>query len=134
MPWVPFVLAAGYTIHVCCAPAATKINFYSVMTNQGVQAIFAGVAAAGNVELVHVISGQSIGSSLTGQQIVRHMGTQNASSAALNISQGVYIINDRGLPAGNCSLTVTANNPQRATALGGAFVNLNFIARVTNSA
>jgi len=134
MPWVPLTLAAGDTIQVCCAPAATKINSYSVLTNTGVQAIFGGVAASGNVELVHVISGQGIGASLTGQQIVRHMGTQNASSAALNISSGVYIISDRGLPVGNCPLTVTANTPQRANALGGAMINLNFIARVTNSA
>jgi len=134
VPWTPIQLQAGDTVQVCCAPAATKINSYSVLTNQGVLAIFAGVAAAGNVELVHVISGQSIGSSLTGQQIVRHMGSQNATSAALNISAGVYVISDRGLPVGNCPLTVTANTPQIANALGGAMINLNFIARVTNSA
>ena len=132
--WSPIQLNAGDTIQVCCAPAATKINSYSVMTDTGVQAIFGGVAASGNVELVHVISGQSVGSSLTGQRIVRHMGTQNASSAALNISAGVYIINDRGLPVGNCSLCVTAENPQKSNGLGGAMINLNFIARVTNSA
>jgi len=134
LPWTAIQLQAGDTIQVCCAVAATRISSYSVMTNKGVQAIFAGVDAAGNVELVHCISGQGIGASLTGQKITRHMGTQCAASSALCISAGVYVISDRGLPVGNCNLTVTAKTPQVSNALGGAMINLNFVARVTCSA
>jgi len=133
IPWTPILLQAGDTVQVCSAVAATRIASYSVLTGSGIQAIFSGLDASGNVELVHCVSGQGIGASLTGQQIVRHMGTQSAASSAKCISAGVYVINDRGLPAGNCPLTVTANTPQRANALGGAMVNLNFIARVTCS-
>jgi hypothetical protein len=62
------------------------------------------------------------------------MGTQCAASSTKNISAGVYVINDRGLVAGNCPLTATINTPIMMNQLGGAMVNLNFIARVTSNA
>ena len=134
MPYWSGQLEAGDTIQVCAMALTTRISSYNVITNQGVQAIFSGIDANGNVELLHILSQQSIGSSLTGQQIVRHSGTQCAASSTKNISAGIYVVNDRGLVAGNCSLTATINTPQRMTALGGAAINLNFIARVSSNA
>jgi hypothetical protein len=136
-PYLPYwtgQLQAGDTIQVCAMALTTRISSYNVITNQGVHAIFSGIDASGNVELTHVLNQQSIGSSLTGQQIVRQMGTQCAASSTKNISAGVYVINDRGLVAGNCPLTATINTPIMMNQLGGAMVNLNFIARVTSNA
>lgn len=136
-PYIPYwngQLQAGDTIQVCAMAVTTRISSYNVITNQGVQAIFSGIDASGNIELLHVLNQQSIGSSLTGQMIVRHFGTQCAASATKNISAGCYVINDRGLIAGNCPLTATINTPMRMNALGGAMVNLNFIARVSSNA
>jgi hypothetical protein len=136
-PYLPYWtgrIEAGDTIQVCAMALTTRISSYNVITNQGVQAIFSGIDASGNIELLHILSQQSIGSSLTGQQIVRHSGTQCAASSTKNISAGVYVVNDRGLVAGNCPLTATINTPQRMNALGGAAINLNFIARVSSNA
>lgn len=134
MPLWSGQLAAGDTIQVCAIATATRVSAYNVITNQGVQAIFSGIDASGNIELLHVLSLQSIGSSLTGQGIVRHFGTQCAASTTKNISAGVYVINDRGLVAGNCPLTATANTPMAVSAMGGAMVSLNFVARVSSNA
>ena len=133
MPWTPITLQAGDTVQVCCSANTVRIAAYSVLTNTGVQAIFSGLDASGDVELVHCVSGQGIGASLTGQRIVLHMGTQCAASSGKNTSAGVYVINDRGLPVGNCPLNVTLNTPSKANAIAGAQIGLNFVARVTSS-
>jgi len=133
VPWVATQLAAGDTIQVCSVATATRAASYSVITDKGVQAIFGGLDASGDVELVHILSGQGIGSSLTGQKIVRHMGAQCAASSAKNTSGGLYVINDRGIPAGACCLTVMASTQQVPNAMAGALVGLNYVARVTSS-
>ncbi len=135
LPFRPVVLQAGDTIQVCAMATATRGSAYQCITNAGVHAIFAGLDASGNVDLTHILSGQGIGSSLTGQQIVKHFANQRAASAALNISgNGVYVLNDRGLPAGACVMSVTANQQIECNNMGTALIGLNFVARVSSSA
>ena len=69
-----------------------------------------------------------------GETIVRHFGTQSSASNLKNTSGGVYVLNDRGLPAGSCGLTVLSNLQPTPNAMAGATVGLNFVARVTTSA
>lgn len=132
-PYSVVTLQAGDTIQVCTAAAATRSVSYQCITNQGVHAIFSGTDASGNVELTHVLSAQGIGASLTGQKIMNHFGVQCAASSAKNISGGVYVLNDRGLPAGACPLGVSANQQVGMNMMAGATVGLNFVARVSSS-
>ena len=134
MPYANITLQAGDTIQVCSSAAATRAVGYSVITSAGVHSIFSGLDSTGNIELLHVLSGQGIGASLTGQTIVRHFGTQSSASNLKNTSGGVYVLNDRGLPAGSCGLTVLSNLQPTPNAMAGATVGLNFVARVTTSA
>jgi len=132
-PFKQVALMAGDTIQVCTAAAATRSVGYSVITNQGVQAIFSGTDASGDIELTHVLSGSGIGASLTGQTIAKQFGTQCAASSGKNTSAGVYILNDRGLPVGASPLGVTANVQVGTNSSALATIGLNFIARVTSS-
>jgi len=134
MPSAQIVLQAGDTIQVCSAALATRSVGYSIITNTGVHAIFSGTDASGDIELLHCLSGQGIGQSLTGQTIVKQFGTQCAASSALNTSAGVYVLNDRGLPIGASQLTVLQNTPAYYNSSGLATIGLNFVARVTSSA
>ena len=105
---------------------------YSVITNSGVHAIFSGTpSGAGNTDLVHILSGQSIGQSLTGQSVVRHFAS-SVDGSKLSTG-GVLCLNDRGLPVGGCSATNPINLQPKLNGLGGYSVNLNFVARVTTS-
>jgi len=132
-PFKQVVLQAGDTIQVCTAATATRSVGYSVITNQGIHAIFSGTDASGDIELTHVLSGAGIGSSLTGQTVAMQFGTQCAASSAKNTSGGVYILNDRGLPIGASPLGVSANVQINSNSTALATIGLNFIARVTSS-
>jgi len=135
MPMASFRLQAGDTVQVCAVALATKSVSYSVVTASGVQAIFGGLSVNGSdMEMTHILSGQGIGASLTGQQIVSHVGTQTSANSLKNTSAGVYVLNDRGLPVGNCPLTVTSNLQPIPNAMGAAMIQLNFVARVSTSA
>ena len=69
-------LQAGDTLQVMANTAADREFSYSVITNRGVHAIFAGTpSSGGDTDLTHILSGQSIGQSLTGQSIVSHWAT-----------------------------------------------------------
>ena len=125
-------LQAGDTIQVMANTAADREFSYSVITNRGVHAIFAGTpSGSGNTDLTHILSGQSIGQSLTGQSVVRHWAT-SVDGSKLSTG-GVLCLNDRGLPVGGCSATKPQNLQPKPNALGGYAVNLNFVARVTTS-
>jgi hypothetical protein len=125
-------LQAGDTLQVMANTAADREFSYSVITNRGVHAIFAGTpSGSGNTDLTHILSGQSIGQSLTGQSIVSHFAT-SVDGSKLSTG-GVLCLNDRGLPVGGCSAVKPQNLQPKANSMGGYAVNLNFIARVTTS-
>jgi hypothetical protein len=125
-------LQAGDTLQVLCNTAANRTFAYSVITGQGVHAIFSGTpSGAGNTDLTHILSGQSIGQSLTGQSVVRHFAT-SVDGSKLSTG-GVLCLNDRGLPVGGCSATNPNALQAEYNVLGGYMVNLNFVARVTTS-
>jgi len=133
-PSANIILQAGDTIQVCTAALATRSVGYNVITNAGVHAIFSGTDASGDIELLHCLSGQGIGQSLTGQTIASQFGTQSLASSKLNTSAGVYVLNDRGLPIGASQLTVISSTPAYYNQTGLATIGLNFVARVTSSA
>ena len=126
------VLQAGDVIRVMASTAASRLFSYSVITNNGIHAIFTGTpSGAGNTDLTHVLSGQSIGQSLTGLRIAAHMAT--SVDADKLSTGGVLCLNDRGLPVGGCSAIVPQNLQPKLNSMGGYNVNLNFVARVTTS-
>jgi len=131
MPF-PVQLQAGDTLQVMASTASNRLFAYSVITGSGVHAIFSGTpSGAGNTDLTHILSGQSIGQSLTGQSIARHFATSIDGSKLS--SGGVLCLNDRGLPVGGCSATDPADLQPKFNMMGGYAVNLNFVARVTTS-
>lgn len=131
MPF-PVQLQAGDTLQVLANTASNRTFAYSVITGSGVHAIFSGTpTGAGNTDLTHILSGQSIGQSLTGQTIVRHFASSIDGSKLS--SGGVLCLNDRGLPVGGCSATNPNSLQPEFNMMGGYGVNLNFVARVTTS-
>lgn len=132
-PCRSFALQAGDTIRVMASTAASRLFSYSVVTNQGVQAIFTGTpSGAGNTDLTHLKSGQGLGQSLTGQAIVSHFAT-SVDGSKLDSAGGVYILNDKGLPVGGSVATNPQNLQTCKHGMGGAGIFLNFVARVTTS-
>lgn len=120
------VLQAGDTIRVLTLASATARNCaYNVVTNRGVNAIFAVTpSGAGTNELTHILTGQSIGSSLQGQQIMSHF--TNSSDAGKYRGGSVLILNDRGLPIGT-SVAINQNNLQvEPSMMGVCGIGLNF--------
>ena len=129
-----FVLQAGDTIEVMASTAASRLFSYSVITNSGVHAIFSGTpSGAASTDLTHILSGQSLGSSLTNQRIVAHWATY-VDASKIDSGAGVYILNDRGLPIGGTAATLPQNLQPKANSTGGAMIGLNFQARVTTNA
>lgn len=127
-----FPLQAGDTLQVKPNTSASREFAYSVITSNNVHAIFSGTpSGAGNTDLTHILSGQSIGQSLTGQAVVSHMAT-SVDGSKLSTG-GVLCLNDRGLPIGGVSATNPANLQPKMQRFGGYTVNLNFVARVTTS-
>lgn len=129
---VGFTLQAGDSVRVLCSTASSRLFTYSVKTNQGVNAIFTGTpSGAGNTDLTHILSGQGLGASLTGQTIVSHYATSIDGS---KLSSGsVLLLNDRGLPVGGCPAVNTITQQPEPITVGGAAIGLNFVARVTTS-
>ena len=130
---VNFTLQAGDTIQVMANTAADREFGLSVITNQGVHAIFSGTpAGAANTDLTHILSGQDLGSSLTGQVVVAHYAT-SVDAAKLASGGGVYYLNDRGLPMGGTMATKPQNLQAKMNNTGGVRVGLNWQARVITS-
>jgi len=126
------VLQAGDVLRVKPITAASRTFTLSVITSQGTHAIFETVpSGAANNDVTHILSGQSIGQSLTGQTIVHHWATSIDGSKLS--TGGVLYLNDRGLPIGGVSATDPADLQPKANNLGGASINLNFVGRVTTS-
>tara|TARA_Y100000361_G_scaffold82548_1_gene73016 strand:- start:502 stop:1155 length:654 start_codon:yes stop_codon:yes gene_type:complete len=127
-----FPLQAGDTLQVLANTASNRTFAYSVITSNNVHAIFSGTpSGAGNTDLTHILSGQSIGQSLTGQRVAQHMATSIDGSKLS--TGGVLCLNDRGLPVGGVTATNPANLQEKLQSFGGYMVNLNFVARVTTS-
>jgi hypothetical protein len=125
-------LQAGDTLQVKANTASNREFAYNVITGSGVHAIFSGTpSGAGDTDLTHILSGQSIGQSLTGQTVMRHFATSIDGSKLS--TGGVLCLNDRGLPVGGCSATDPSDLQPRYNMMGGYAVNLNFVARVTTS-
>lgn len=128
-----FTLQAGDILQVMASTATNRLFSYSVKTASGVCAIFTGTpSGAGDTDLTHIVSGQGIGAALTGQTIVSHTAT-SVDGSKLS-SGGVLLLNDRGLPIGGCPATNSQAQQPMATSMGGARINLNFVARVTTNA
>ena len=117
------------------AVAAADREFgLSVITNAGVHAIFSGTpGGAANTDLTHILSGQDLGSSLTGQSIVAHFAT-SVDGSKIDSGGGVLCLNDRGLPMGGRMATKPQNLQVKANSTGGVRVGLNWQARVTTNA
>lgn len=129
-----FVLQAGDTIQVKSRTAANRTFAYSCITSQGVHAIFDGTpGGAGNTDLTHILSGQSLGSSLTNQSVAVHWAT-SVDMAKIDSGGGMYALNDRGLPIGSCVAVNPANLQPVANSFGLYAIGLNFVARVTTNA
>jgi len=127
-------LQAGDTIQVMANTAADREFSYSVITNQGVHAIFSGTpGGAGNTDLTHILSGQTLGSSLTNQTIISHWAT-SVDGSKLDSGGGVFVLNDRGLPIGSCVATVPQNLQPKPNEMGLSTIGLNFVARVITNA
>lgn len=127
-----FPLQAGDTLQVKPNTSASREFAYSVITSNNVHAIFTGTpSGAGDTDLTHILSGQSIGQSLTGQSVVQQMAT-SVDGSKLSTG-GVLCLNDRGLPIGGVSATNPSNLQGKLQMFGAYTVNLNFVARVTTS-
>jgi len=135
MPMASFTFEAGDTIEVFCVAAANAGRYaaYSLITAQGTHAIFSGQAASGNVALTHILSGAGIGGALTNQSIRSHFFVSD-EDALITSGNGVYILNDRGLPVGACTATNPANQQPIMNNMGGCAIGLNFVARLSCSA
>jgi len=129
-----FVLQAGDTIQVMANTAADREFSYSVITNQGVHAIFSGTpGGAANTDLTHILSGQGLGASLTNQTIIEHWAT-SVDASKIDSGSGVYVLNDRGLPIGSCIATNPIKLQPKPNSMGLSTIGLNFVARVITNA
>ena len=129
----PIQLQAGDTIRVLTGKAAAELRQinYNVIANDGTNAIFSaqpGTGTSGSVSLTHILSGQSLGSSLTGRQIMTHyaVGLEGLRYAGGSL----LLVNDRGLPAGATVVNNVQNNPMKPNSIGGAVVQLNWEAQI----
>jgi hypothetical protein len=129
----PIRLEAGDTIQVLTGASAVELRQvnYACITASGTNAIFSAqpsVATSGSVSLTHILSGQGIGSSLTGQQIVSHFATGQEGGRYAGGS--MLLVNDRGLPEGSSVVTNTTTQPLRYQTTGLARIDLNWQAQV----
>lgn len=129
----PVTLEAGDTIEVMASTSSNRRFGLSVITNQGVHAIFDGTpSGSGNTDLTHILSGQGLGASLTNQRIVAHWAT-SIDGSKITSAGGAYYLNDRGLPQGGITATNPINLQPKSNMVAGATVGLNWVARVSTS-
>ena len=129
----PVQLQAGDSIRVLTGAATADVRQvnYNVVCNDGTNAIFTAqpsTATSGSFSLTHILSGQSLGSSITGRQIVSHYAT--GTEGARYASGSVLIVNDRGLPMGGSLVVNVSNQPMQPNNIGGSTVSLNWQAQV----
>ena len=129
-----FRLQAGDTVRVLTIASATARNCaYNVMTASGTHAIFAvtPTGAASN-NLTHILTGQSIGESLSGQRIISHF--TNSTDGAKYRGGSVLILNDRGLPVGASFAQSQSALQVMPNSAGTCGIQLNFVAQAINTA
>jgi len=130
---VNVVLQAGDTIQMMANTASDREFAYNVICDNGVHAIFSGTpSGSGNTDLTHILSGQGLGASLTGRQVIAHWAT-SVDGSKLTSGGGVYILSDRGLPIGGTAAVNPSNLQPKENTMGGARIGLNFVARVSTS-
>ncbi len=127
-----FRLEAGDTLQVLALTSASRAAAYCVKTAQGTSAIFAVTpSGAANNDMSHILTSQSLGSSLQNQVITSHFCTSKDGS---NLSTGgVMHLNDRSLPISACP-AINPQAQQPSFLMGGAPVALNHVARLQTSA
>jgi hypothetical protein len=120
------VLQAGDTIRALTIASASARNCaYNVVTASGVNAIFTVTpSGAATNELTHILTGQSIGSSLQGQRIVSHFC--NSTDGAKYRGGSVLVLNDRGLPVGSALAQSQSTLQVMPNGAGTCGVGLNF--------
>ncbi len=129
----PIVLQAGDTIQVMCVASTAglrQVN-YNVICTDGTNAIFSvqpGTGTSGSSSLLHVVSSQGLGESLTGRTIRSHWAT--GSEGARYAGGSVLAVNDRGLPMGGTYCVNTANQVSTPQTQGGVTIQLNWQAQV----
>ena len=129
----PIVLQAGDTIQVMTVASTAglrQVN-YNVICTDGTNAIFSvqpGTGTSGSSSLLHVVSGQGLGSSLTGKTIRSHWAT--GSEGARYAGGSVLCVNDRGLPMGGTYCVNTQGQVSTPQTQGGVTVQLNWQAQI----
>ena len=129
----PLRLEAGDTIQVLTGAAVAELRQvnYACITASGTNAIFSAqptTASSGSVSLTHILTGQSIGSTITGQQIVSHFSTGQEGGRYAGGS--MLLVNDRGLPEGSTVVCNPKTQPMRYQQTGLAKVALNWEAQI----
>ena len=129
----PIVLQAGDSIQVLTVASTAglrQVN-YNVVCTDGTNAIFSvqpSTGTSGSSSLLHVVSGQGLGESLTGRTIRSHYAT--GGEGARYAGGSVLCVNDRGLPMGGTYCVNTANQVSTPQTQGGVTIQLNWQAQV----
>jgi len=129
----PIQLQAGDSLRILTGAATADIRQvnYNVVCNDGTNAIFTaqpGTGTSGSTSLTHILSGQSLGSSITGRTIVSHFAT--GTEGARYASGSVLLVNDRGLPQGGSLVTNVGNQVCQPNSIGTSQVQLNWQAQI----
>ena len=129
-----FVLQAGDTVRVMAIAAATRLNAYNTITTDGIHSIFTATSSGDAAySATQIKSGQGLGASLTGKTISKHWAT-SVDGTLIESGGGFYIINDKGLPVGGVAATNPIKLQVKPSRMGGAMINLNYVARIQTSA
>jgi|TARA_R110000824_G_scaffold60697_1_gene162083 hypothetical protein len=129
----PIQLQAGDSLRILTGAATADIRQvnYNVVCNDGTNAIFTAqpsTATSGSFSLTHILSGQSLGSSLTGRRVVSHFAT--GTEGARYASGSVLLVNDRGLPMGGSIVVNPQQQQMQPNSVGGATIALNWQAQI----
>lgn len=90
-------LQAGDQLMIYANTAAGRTAMFSCFTNQGLFHIFSAVLSggAGTTELVSILTSNSIGDTLQGQNIVKSLMTSIDGVKLSNSGGGVYVLDDK---------------------------------------
>jgi len=99
----PKTLVSGDTVRMMANVASDRQVALTVATNRGVYAIFQNTpTGAGEFELTHAITGQSIGQSLDGQTITHAFVSADGQNNIIS-GGGIYVLNGSGSVIGAAS-------------------------------
>lgn len=127
-----FRLRAGDTLQVKPLTAASRTAALTVKTTQGTCAIFEGTpSGAASTSLLHILTNQTFGESLVGQNVAMH--TLTSIDGSKLSTGGVLYLNDRALPYGGVNATNPANLQPIMQMTRSQTIGLNNIARLQTS-